>query len=347
MTTVVIGCAEESANRAAALLGTPAVHSDGQLRERTPAPVLEMGGLTVRYVPLKRGDMLQRAFSDPELDVAELSLSDYVRRVARDDCEFALLPVYIRRALPHRCIFVRADRAIHSPKDLIGRRVGTGAYQRTLNVWLRGFLQDYYGVLPDQIDWQMKDNAESLAALSVLTERTGRSFPVTVVEEEGSLVDMLRRGEIDAMIGSHPPPDLAEPASDGNGGIRYLFPSPDDAARQYFEAGGVIPILHVMGIRRAFALEHPALPARLWRNFAASDALTKRASSAASLQDHRTARPSTWQDAAFTYGFGDADLRALSAFLRYHFEQGLSDKALTVPMLFAPLDLFPSGTTYL
>jgi hypothetical protein len=77
-TSLVIGCCEPSSHRAQSVL-------DG---------TLSIPDCSIRFVKLGPGEMLLRSFADPELNVAELSLSSYVTRMARNDCPYVVLPVH-------------------------------------------------------------------------------------------------------------------------------------------------------------------------------------------------------------------------------------------------------------
>ena len=49
--------------------------------------------------------------------------------------------------------FVNVNAGIKSPKDLIGKRVGGTNFQPAGNIWLRGILEEQYGVPHQSITW--------------------------------------------------------------------------------------------------------------------------------------------------------------------------------------------------
>ena len=48
----------------------------------------------------------------------------------------------------HSSIYIRTDKGIDKPEDLKGKVVGVPEYQMTAALWVRGMLQDEYGVQP-------------------------------------------------------------------------------------------------------------------------------------------------------------------------------------------------------
>src|SRR4051794_19250817 len=79
---------------------------------------VEIEGCVARYVPLAPGEMLIRSFEDPEFNLAELSLSNYVTRTVNGNCPYIALPIHISRSFRHADIYIRNDRGIEKPSDL-------------------------------------------------------------------------------------------------------------------------------------------------------------------------------------------------------------------------------------
>jgi hypothetical protein len=72
--------------------------------------------------------------------------------------------VFPSRVFRHSAVCLRDDSPIRAPADLKGRRVGVGDYQMTAAVWVRGFLQHEYGVLPQDIRWLAGRGVRPIAA---------------------------------------------------------------------------------------------------------------------------------------------------------------------------------------
>jgi 4,5-dihydroxyphthalate decarboxylase len=287
--------------------------------------------------------MLVRAFEDPAFNVAELSLSNYVTRRARGDCPYVAIPVYIARSFRQGDIYVRTDRNISAPRDLRGKRIGIAEYEHTLYVWVRGMLEDEYGVRPQDVKW-----------VSVSAHAPGPSefqppsgISIEHVQSTRTLSDMLENGEIDALISVLPPPCFIRGAPH----IARLFPGHRAVEDDYFRRTGVFPILHIMGIRKELVERHPVLAQNVFKAFLAAKDVALAAEAVAA------ARPSTPTQLAssvtrmtalmgkdyYSYGLNERDCRTLDLFLDYHFRQGLSDRRFEIAELFTPVLLSEYG----
>lgn len=74
-------------------------------------------------------EMFFRALRHQDFDVSELSLSSYCVSVANGSPHYIGIPVFLSRAFRHSSIYIRTDRGISEPKDLVGRRIGIVEYQ--------------------------------------------------------------------------------------------------------------------------------------------------------------------------------------------------------------------------
>ena len=79
-------------------------------------------------------------------DACEMSLSHYFRHRPGGDFPFVAIPVFPLRKFRHSFIVINTDSGVRVPQDLTGRRVGVMEYSQTAAVWIRGMLQDEYGV---------------------------------------------------------------------------------------------------------------------------------------------------------------------------------------------------------
>ena len=132
----------------------------------------------------------------------------------------------------------------------------------------------------------------------------------------------------------------------GDSRVRRVFPDAVAAEKEYYAATGIFPIMHVVVVRRDVYERSPWVAQSLYKAL-----LTAKQQAMASLYDSSALRfmlPWLNQDLEaaralmgddfWSYGL-QANAHVLEAFLRYHFEQGLSRRQLAPEELFAPESL--------
>src|SRR5258706_3972777 len=80
-----------------------------------------------------------------ESDVAELAIVTYLQAIGFGR-PLVALPVVLHGRFQHAQIAYNADRGTLAPADLHGKRVGVRTYPQTTPTWVRGILQNDYGV---------------------------------------------------------------------------------------------------------------------------------------------------------------------------------------------------------
>jgi 4,5-dihydroxyphthalate decarboxylase len=302
------------------------------LREGTVA----VEGCDITMLSLSPEEAFFRAFRHAEFDASELSFSSYMMATSRGTCPYVAIPVFPSRVFRHSGIYIRTDRGIKAPADLKGRRVGIPEYQVTAAVWIRGILEDEYGVKPSDLDWHSGGMEESGRHEKLRLDLPG-DVRMTAIAPGKTLSAMLEAGEIDAIIGPRVPSCFDRGAPN----VARLFPDFRSVEKAYYKKSGIFPIMHVIGVRRSLVEAHPWLGASLMKAFEESKArclpeLTQMAALKISL-------PWIAQEAADTkalmgddfwpYGI-DANRKTLDAFLRYHHGQGLSARPMKLEELF-------------
>ncbi len=295
-------------------------------------------GCDVICTALEPEEAFHRAFKYQEFDITELSLSSYTMMTSRGDCPYVAIPAFVSRLFRHSGVYIRTDRGIAGPSDLAGRIIGLPEYQITANVWIRGMLEDEYGVRPSDITWRQGGVEEAGR-----TERAPLNLQDDIdfqpIPSDRTLSDMLARGELDGVISARAPSCFDAGAAH----VGRLFPNYQAAEQAYFENTGLFPIMHVIGIRKSIADRHPWLAVNVYKAFAEAKALCMAelrqighlyASLPWSVAEyHRTAAlmgPDFW-----SYGIAE-NRKVLETFTRYHFTQGLSAHQMGVEELFAP-----------
>jgi 4,5-dihydroxyphthalate decarboxylase len=295
-------------------------------------------GIELNYMPLPVEETFFRMLRFREFDAAELSLSSYSVSLLRDDPAFIAIPVFPSRFFRHSCIFVAAASGITQPSQLAGKRVGVPEYQMTAPVWIRGILQDEYGLDPASV-LHVTGGEEEPGREEKLKLTLPPQFRIEPIGPTQTLSRMLADGEIDALFTARAPSTFySEPHK-----VKRLFPEFPEAERAYFEKTNIFPIMHVIVIRRDVYRANPWVAQSLYKAFEAAKQITY-----ADLRITAALKTSLpWQTAAveetvrlmgkdwWSYGFAP-NRAVLDVFLRYHHEQGLSHRRLQPEELFAP-----------
>src|SRR5688572_17232777 len=128
----------------------------GGLYDRTVA--LQNGsvvpeGIELNFIMMHAGEFQRRQARYAEFDISEFSLSTYTILHANGDRRLIAIPVFVSRRFRHSDIYINTKAGIREPKDLAGKRVGAQEYQQTAGVWIRGTLEDDFGISAERIQW--------------------------------------------------------------------------------------------------------------------------------------------------------------------------------------------------
>jgi 4,5-dihydroxyphthalate decarboxylase len=295
-------------------------------------------GIDLNFLDLPVEETFFRMLRNREFDVAELSLSSYTVSLSREPRPFVAIPVFPSRMFRHSCIFISTQSGIREPKDLIGKRVGTVEYQMTAPVWIRGILQDEYGVSVESCEYFTGGMEEAGREEKLRLDLPPR-IRIRPIGPEKTLSNMLAAGEIDALESPRMPSTLhTQPDK-----VKRLFEPYVEVERAYYRKTKIFPIMHTIAIRREVYEANPWIAMSLYKAFAQSQKIayeelyetaalrTMLPWMIAEIEDVRRDMGLDW----WPYGFAP-NRAALDTFLRYHHEQGLSKRRLTPEELFAP-----------
>src|SRR5215467_4298841 len=204
-------------------------------------------GVDLRVLSLEPEEMFFRMARFREFDVSELSLSTYTVLRGRGEPLIAI-PVFPSSMFRHSSIFVRDDAGIREPKDLVGKRIGIPKYHMTAAVWIRGMLEDEYGVAPKDIFWFEGGEGARVKEVDVTLPS---DVPHQLVPDGKNLGEMVAAGELDGYIGAR------RPQAYFTGRVRRLFPDYRRAERDYYQRTGIFPIMHTVVMREELARDHP------------------------------------------------------------------------------------------
>jgi 4,5-dihydroxyphthalate decarboxylase len=217
--------------------------------------------IDLEYTPQAPELTFLQQLRDKTFDVSEMSMSAYIQMRAAGKDDFIALPVFPSRIFRHSALYVRSDSDIRRPEQLRGRRVGIGYYQMSGAVWLRGILQDDYGVSPRELQWisgmdlKAAPGADQIGQLDAMVQGTRQSKP--------KLELMLENGEIDALVSVQTPRALAR----DEGTVRYLFESVRSVEEDYFRRTGIFPMMHTIVLQRAVYDRNPWIAQSLFDAF--------------------------------------------------------------------------------
>jgi len=297
---------------------------------------VQIDGVNAHCMTLSPEEIFFRAFRQAEFDICELSLSSFTVKTAQGSSPYVGVPAFVSRAFRHTSIWVRTDR-IKKPEDLKGKKVGLPEYQLTAHVWARAILEDDHGVKPSDIHW-IRAGIEDAGR----PEKISIKLPPNVKLEDGppgkSSSQLLAEGAIDGFMAPRPP---SLPKNTPN--VGWLFPDPAAAAKDYFKRTGIFPIMHLVGVRKTLAEQHPWLPGAVYKAFeqAKAKALEQLGDTSATKvtlpfveERLKEARELMGED-FWPYGL-KANRKTLETFLRHHHAQGLSSREVKPEELFHP-----------
>jgi 4,5-dihydroxyphthalate decarboxylase len=246
--------------------------------------------------------------------------------------------VFTSRYFRHSCVFVNAGAGIERPADLRGKRIGVPEYQMTAAVWIRGFLEDDYGVRPTDCTW-FRGGLEQTGRVEKLSIDIP-GLDLRAIGEHQTLSAMLGSGELDAYLGAR------VPSSYDGAQVKRLFPDYRPIEEDYFRRTGIFPIMHTVVIRRELLDRHRWVARSLYDAFvAARDHLMRELADTAALHlslpwllPELEATRALMGDDYWPYGL-EPNRRTLGALARYSASQGISARPVAIDELFAPSTL--------
>ena len=300
---------------------------------------IQPDGIDLTYLNMPVEETFFRMLRHQEFDVAEMSLSSYAVSLFKEQKNFIAIPVFPSRFFRHSCIYVTTKSGIKEPKDLIGKRIGNPEYQMTAPVWIRGILQDEYGVPCDSPTY-LTGGEEEPNRPEKLKLDLPPNIKVQPIGERDTLAAMLRDGTIDGFYTARMPSTYK---AGGMGDVRRLFENYMEVEQAYYRKTKIFPIMHTVAIRRSLYEQYPWVAMSLYKAFVLAQRETyEDLYVTAALKAMLPWLTKHVEDARALMGddywpYGLAPNRAtLATFLRYHHEQGLSKRRLEPEELFAP-----------
>jgi 4,5-dihydroxyphthalate decarboxylase len=233
-------------------------------------------------------------------DVSEMAIVTYLMAKSFDK-PMVLLPSVVMARFQHTHAFYNARSGTLKPSDLTGKRVGIRSFTTTTGAWLRGILENDYGVDLNSIHWVTFEDAH-----------VAEFRDTTVRAPQGKrIIQMLLDGELDAVLGEKS--DLP--------GLKPLFADPAKEEKSWFAKHGVVPINHMVVVSKELSVRHPQVVREVFRMLKESTARAPAADPAVALSRS-----------------GIEGMRSsLEMISAYTAQQGLIPRAFTVDELFDDL----------
>jgi 4,5-dihydroxyphthalate decarboxylase len=198
-------------------------------------------GLSFEFVEVSP---ITRAFrgmaANQAYDISEMALVTYMLARVYDK-PIVGLPIVLVRSNLLPGLVTAEDSPITDPKDLNGKTLGIRSYTQTSGVWVRGILQDGFGVDLGSLRWVTFEGAH-------LDEYHDPDY-VSRAPEGANIGEMVKSGELAAAIGV--------PAG---AGIRSLVPNAAEAEANWAKESGIRTVNHILTVKRELVDQNPDLP---------------------------------------------------------------------------------------
>jgi 4,5-dihydroxyphthalate decarboxylase len=182
-----------------------------------------------------------------KFDVAELAIVTYLQAKVYGK-PYVLIPAVVVGRGQHHTIVYNPQRGHIAPSDLKGLRVGLRAYTQTTGAWIRGILEEDYGVDLTGVKWITFEEPH------VAEYRDPHWVERAPADKE--LLQMLLEGELDAGIFANGVPDSR---------LTTLIPDAEVASHKWAECHGGAPINHMVVIRESIARTRPDVVKEVYR----------------------------------------------------------------------------------
>src|SRR6201991_2292404 len=124
-------------------------HTDKLMSGALALPGLRLNCLEIEPIHGSFAPMARRQ----AYDVSELAIVTFLQARAYGK-PLLMLPVVLAARLQQGClVYNRRHRPGLGVQDLAGARIRVRAYAQTTGMWVRGILDETYGVAPDRVRW--------------------------------------------------------------------------------------------------------------------------------------------------------------------------------------------------
>ena len=302
-------------------------------------------GIDLVPTVLHPSELFWRQLKFEEFDISEMSVSSFMIARSNGDDRFVGLPIFTTRMFFHTTILVRKDARIDKPSDLKGKRVGVPEYQQTAALWVRGVLENEFGVTPRDMEfWMERTPSKSHGGATGFKPPPG--VTVNQIPPEKNIGSMMVSGELDAVMFYLADPNLIDRSTidlRSHPDIKPLFPDPHAEGVRFYNKTGLYPINHGMVMKRAVAEKYPWAVTNILKAFKQANDIANRERVAHAEYYFETGLlPPEGRKAVRTPLISHgvvANRLVLETIAKYSLQQGLTSRLVTLEELFAPSTL--------
>ncbi len=258
-----------------------------------------------------------------KIDGGELSISSYILARLRG-VPLIALPVFLSRRFRLRCMYCRADSPLQHPSELAGKKATVHRFNATTPVWLKGILQNEFGVKPKDIEWYVAEPDIAEESLRPPPSDVRVNF-VSPPRTREHAVELVEQGEIDAALEPY--------ALHANPNMRYLMSDYRRAEKEFFHRTGAYTTNHLFALREEIAKEHPSAVQNLFAALKEANFLADR------YRDEKQRREAAYEKEVmgeeFRYSLKEGCARrSLEVLMEYQVQQGILDQKPKIEDLF-------------
>ena len=173
-----------------------------------------------------------------------MSLSSYIMSKELGP-DLVAIPVFLSRVFRHSSIYINTSVGIRPASDLRGKKIGVPEYQMTAALWIRGILQDEYGVRPQEVEW-FNGGLDEPGRVEKLKLNLPTEIRLSSIPADKTLNNMLVAGELDAIITARAPSAFLKQTP----AVARLFKDYKSEEIAYWRKTKIFPPMHCVAMRR-------------------------------------------------------------------------------------------------
>jgi len=207
---------------------------------------VQADGIDLNIVMLPSEQRHARFSRTLEFDVCELQMGVFLGWMDRG-APFSAIPVFPHRKFCHGNILVTQASGIQNPQDFAGRTIGMRAHFNPVSLWVRGLLQEEFGVPVRSLKLRTNQREQ------VPGWTPPEWMEIQRVPEGEKIEDALLKNQIDACMLPEIRPKLGRQTI----GVRRLWPNYREVEKAYYLRTKIFPIRHVVVVKNDILEKNP------------------------------------------------------------------------------------------